>query len=89
MAEAKLLSDPTNGAVVHLPGRAFPGVVIQGDTLDTLIAELREVLTEDGATERDQLLADVIERLENVQARYEAVLMHEGIALPYSRSKGI
>ena len=89
MSEAKLLSDPTNGAVVHLPGRAFPGVVIQGDTLDTLIAELREVLTEEGATDRDELLADVIERLENVQARYEAVLMHEGIALPYSRSKGI
>lgn len=89
MAEVKLLSDPTNGAVVHLPGRAFPGVVIQGDTLDTLIAELREVLTEKGATDRDQLLADVIERLENVQARYEAILMHEGIALPYSRSKGI
>ena len=88
MADAKLLSEPTNGAVVHLPGRAFPGVVIQGDTLDTLIAELREVSSEGSVAERDRLLADVIDRLEGLQVRYESVLEREGMALPYSRGNG-
>ena len=88
MADAKLLSEPTNGAVVHFPGRAFPGVVIQGDTLDNLIVELREVSNEDNAIVRDQLLADVIERLEGLQARYDTVLKREGMALPYSRANG-
>lgn len=88
MADAKLLSEPTNGAVVHLPGRAFPGVVIQGDTLDSLIAELREVSIEGSETERVRLLADVIERLEGLQFRYEAVLEREGMTLPYSRGNG-
>ncbi len=87
-ADAKLLSEPTNGAVVHLPGRAFPGVVIQGDTLDSLIAELREASSEISAAERDRLLADVIERLEGLQARYETVLEREGMTLPYPGRNG-
>lgn len=35
MDDAKLLSEPTNDAVVQLPGRAFPGVVFQGDSSQT------------------------------------------------------
>lgn len=42
MDGAKLLSAPANYAVVHRPGRAFPGVVFQGDSLRNLVAELRE-----------------------------------------------
>ena len=45
MDDVKLLSEPTNYAVVHLPGRAFPGVVFQGDSLDGIIADLEEVVS--------------------------------------------
>lgn len=85
MADAKLLSPATNGAVVHLPGRAFPGVVIQGDTLHGFIAELRELASESRAYERQLLLADILDRLEGLQTHYEAVLDREGMTLPYSR----
>ena len=40
---AKLLSKPTNYAVVQLPGRSYPGTVIQGDSLQTLVLRLQEV----------------------------------------------
>ncbi|MGW0206694.1 DUF6959 family protein [Streptomyces sp. NPDC003233] len=33
-AEAELLMDGGNNAVVRLPGRQFPGVLIQGDSLN-------------------------------------------------------
>ncbi|MFF5778388.1 DUF6959 family protein [Streptomyces virginiae] len=34
--EAELFTDGGNDAVVRLPGRDFPGVLIQGDTLSIL-----------------------------------------------------
>lgn len=88
MSAVKLLSEPTNGAIVHLPGRAFPGVVIQGDTLDALITDLHDVSSEGGAEDGYDLLTDVIARLKGLQAHYEAVLKREGISLPYSRANG-
>lgn len=41
--KASILHHATNAAVVQLPGRAFPGVVTQGDTLLSLLAALAEV----------------------------------------------
>lgn len=35
--EAKILSSEVNRAVVHIPGRSFPGAVIQGDQLHCLV----------------------------------------------------
>jgi hypothetical protein len=83
MSDVKLLSPPSNYAVVHLPGRAFPGVVFQGDSLDTLIADIREVASEADPEERDFALKDIIERLESVQKHYEEVLGKEGLQRPY------
>lgn len=83
MTDAKLLSDPTNYAVVQLPGRAYPGIVFQGDSLHALIADLERASAEGNPAE---MLTDVIDHLREVQARYEAVLKREGMALPYSRA---
>lgn len=46
MKTAKLLTSATNYAVVHLPDRKFPGVVIQGDTLSSLVSGLETISTE-------------------------------------------
>jgi hypothetical protein len=86
MSEVRLLSEPRNYAVVHLPGRAFPGVVFQGDSLAILIGELEEAAAEENADERNASLADVIERLREVRSHYEAVLQREGMKLPYFRA---
>jgi len=88
MADVKLLSEPTNYAVVQLPGRAFPGIVFQGDSLDAFISDLREVASEADADERAYALASVIKDLTEVQRHYETVLKRQGIPLPYSGSNG-
>lgn len=64
MSDVKLLSEPTNYAVVHLPGRDFPGVVFQGDSLNSIIADLEEAVRTNDPDEKSFTLRDVIERLQ-------------------------
>ncbi|MCJ8159891.1 DUF6959 family protein [Sphingomonas sp. LaA6.9] len=85
MSDVKLLSEPTNYAVVHLPDRRFPGIVFQGDSLHILIKDLEHVANEIDPLEKEAELAYVIERLREVQAHYDAVLDREGIEPPYAR----
>ncbi|WP_432125495.1 DUF6959 family protein [Streptomyces sp. bgisy082] len=42
--EAELFTDGGNDAVVRLPGRRFPGLLVQGDTLSTLSADVAELV---------------------------------------------
>lgn len=83
MSEVRLLTPAANYAVVHLPGRQFPGVVFQGDSLNMLISELERAATATDPEERDKELAYVLERLRDIRIGYEAVLSREGIQLPY------
>lgn len=85
MSDVKLLSEPANYAVVQLPGRAYPGVVFQGDSLHSFIADLQEAAMANDPDEKAAWLGDVIERLTAVRAHYEAVLEREGVTLPYNR----
>jgi len=40
----EIFSDATNAAVMRHPGRRFPGILVQGDTLHNIVAELKSVL---------------------------------------------
>ncbi|MFJ3815250.1 DUF6959 family protein [Streptomyces sp. NPDC090056] len=42
--EAELFTDGGNDAVVRLPGRRFPGLLVQGDTLSVLSADVTELV---------------------------------------------
>ncbi|MFF1308398.1 DUF6959 family protein [Streptomyces sp. NPDC058307] len=42
--EAELFTDASNDAVVRLPGCRFPGVLVQGDTLRILSADVAELV---------------------------------------------
>jgi len=83
--DVELLDRATNRAVVHVPGRKFPGVVLQGDTLSTLTYGLRDLRAT--LTDEDQLsdLDLVLDTLEGALENYEAVLSARGMALPYVR----
>ncbi|WP_337658916.1 DUF6959 family protein [Sphingorhabdus sp. Alg231-15] len=83
MSDVKLLSRPTNYAVVQLPGRQFPGVVFQGDSLNILICELAIIAAEKDPAEKSESLENVMDRLLAVQGHYEATLEEAGIKLPY------
>jgi len=72
--------------IVRIPGRAFPGMVIQGDTLHGLLRDVEEIQAmAEGAGKPDlesaisYLKDDLRQRIE----AYEAVLKKEGMSLPY------
>jgi hypothetical protein len=44
--QAQILSHIPNSGIVQLPGRRFPGVVIQGDTLSNLFDGARYLLAQ-------------------------------------------
>ncbi len=41
---AKILSHDSNSGIVQMPGRKFPGIVIQGDSLFNLFEQVRYCL---------------------------------------------
>lgn len=86
-AEAVVLSDATNVAVVQLPGRRFPASAIQGDSLANLHS-LALDLRRRASQSTDEELADTATELhELLHARllhYQQVLLANGRTLPYS-----
>ena len=86
MTQAEILSNQTNCAVVQLPTRRFPGVVVQGDSLSGLVADLRTASEALGIGDLDEAqgwLAEVIDWLEDAKTTYETTLADRGIELPY------
>lgn len=86
---AELLSSSRNFAVVQLPGRKFPGVVFQGDSLNILLRELKELQQRVATHNDDEInarLEDLTERMSEVLRQYETVCAEKGIPLPYPKS---
>lgn len=84
--EVELFTDQGNNAVVRLPARRFPGVLIQGDTLRGLLEATNEAL---GAIEQNKLpdardiLVALAGQLKAAQDRYEAAISTEGTKSSY------
>jgi hypothetical protein len=91
----ELLSPPANFAVVQLPGRNFPGVVFQGDTLFSLVNELNVMLCllekchlDDRKLEDLTIgIKDIRDQLGDVLAHYETVCINRKITPPYLHSE--
>jgi DNA-directed RNA polymerase specialized sigma54-like protein len=84
--EVDLLTDQENGAVLRLPERKFPGVLIQGDTLHSFVAIVEEAeaaLLRQDLPEARSLIREARERLGELASRYEDALMRHAIPLPY------
>lgn len=84
---APILARAGNWAVVHLPGRRFPGLHLQGDTLAamrTQLADAARVLRGDPADAHalDEV-DDVVEEMSALLAYYEQVLAERGSERPY------
>lgn len=77
-----------NGAVVQLPERKFPGIVIQGDSLSILLSnfeELKENISKRDTAEIQASLGAIENELRSRLAFYERTLVKHGIRLPYSK----
>jgi hypothetical protein len=84
------LSGPGNFAVVRLPGRRHPGVVVQGDSLWSLRSqayELRATLHESGVGQQVEEEAGLLcEALDGIIQHYERCLEENGLELPYVKA---
>jgi Family of unknown function (DUF6959) len=86
--EVELLSLPINFAVVQLPGRHLPGVVVQGDTLHSIVkrlAQFIELVRSGEVNEAIEGLEYQREVLAEALVHYESVCAARGISLPYPR----
>ncbi len=83
--DVEIYSDATNMAVMRLPGRRFPGVLIQGDTLSGIVQELGEVLFEKSRLSEDTAIGldALYELLSGMLKHYSAVLDEHGTKLPF------
>ena len=83
-----LLSAASNQAVVQLPGRRFPGSVIQGDSLSYLYVLACAVENHAVDTPNDALIEAARELRELLEGRlraYDEVLSQNKIERPYKR----
>ena len=76
----------SNAIVAKYPGRSFPGMLIQGDTLRSILEELDE-LKADAIAENLEGVKDSAEALRErfieMLSYYEDMLVQNGLELPY------
>lgn len=83
--EVEILSDQTNAAVMRHPGRHFPGVLVQGDSLSTLCHMADDVCRVLGRS--SPAFEDANELRNALQAylsHYKSVLAEHNLPLPFS-----
>ena len=85
-----LLSEPTNYAIVKLPTRQFAGVVFQGDSLNSHLNELMQILeliSSEDADDAKEALELLIANLQLVKDKYEHVCRINSLKLPYMTAR--
>jgi hypothetical protein len=89
LKQLEVFSEELNFAVVRMPGRRFPGCVIQGDSLSVLCGLARSIhnrLASQGDDEASEDAAELLEKLTDRLEHYEQVLAKHGIHLPHAKS---
>jgi len=83
--KVEIFSDATNMAIMRHPGRRFPGILIQGDTLYTLLWKADKACQKVG---RGSPGYDEIKELRDVLSdfinHYKKTLAEHSIELPFS-----
>jgi hypothetical protein len=85
----EIFSDQTNAAILRHPGRKFPGLLLQGDTLhrmcqraDDACASARGLIAPEALNE----LNDLRNHLQSLLTHYKSVLSQHDISLPFSET---
>jgi hypothetical protein len=77
--EVEIFTDQGNGAVLRLPKRKYPGLLLQGDTLRNLttMAESVQQLSATGNTELQEEAAALADSLRDLYQWYESAVLTE------------
>jgi hypothetical protein len=89
--EVELFTDGSNNAVVRMPGRQFPGVVVQGDSLWGLrhdVSEIRDVCRGGDVAEALEAAEFLLENLDAMLMRYSDALERHRIRRRIDRLGG-
>jgi hypothetical protein len=83
--EVDLLTGQHNYAVLRLPERHFPGVLVQGDSLYILYTKAAQALRDLDADpdEARESMAAIVEQLRDLVHGYAVVLRRHGLPLPF------
>lgn len=84
--EVELFTDGSDDAVVRMPGRQFPGVLIQGDSLSIIrsdVAEIRDACRAGDASEALEAAELLLSALDAVLLRYTDALDRHGLRKPF------
>jgi hypothetical protein len=85
----EILSHIPNSGIVQMPGRKFPGIVMQGDTLSKLFDGVRFLLHEFKIRRDEERYFETLiiaKQLQGQLVHYEETLIKRGIGLPYAVS---
>jgi hypothetical protein len=80
----EIFSNQTNMPVMRHPGRRFPGLLVQGDTLHTLYMQAAEALT--GSSDSRDELQELHDKLLDMLNHYKTVLREHQVDLPFAES---
>lgn len=78
----EIFSGQSNSPVIRCPGRRFPGVLVQGDTLHMLCAHAAEALSD--SPEARIALQELHTKLLGMLAHYKTVLHEHRVPLPFT-----
>lgn len=84
----EIYSDQTNAAVMRHPGRRFPGVLVQGDSLFVLCEKADEACERIGRGERGfEEANDLRNALWGYLTHYKSILLEHGLPFPFSEQR--
>lgn len=85
--ELEVYSQSIDRGIIRMPSQNFPGLLLQGETLSTLL-RLAKSAHEKSKNTADTELIDVsrelVETIQKLVSHYEATLTKHNIPLPYS-----
>ena len=85
--ELEVYSQSIDRGIIRMPSQSFPGLVLQGETLISLLrlAKLAyEKLPDAAETELIDTSRELMESIQKLVAHYESTLGKHKIPLPYS-----
>ena len=85
--ELEVYSQSIDRGIVRMPSQSFPGLILQGETLASLLKLATTAYEKSQRTADTELIdtsRELIENLQKLVSHYEATLNRHNIPLPYS-----
>jgi hypothetical protein len=85
--ELEVYSQSINRGIVKMPSQSFPGLVLQGETLASLLKLARAAHGKSqnaNDTELIDISRELMESIQNLVSHYESTLKRHNIPMPYS-----